>query len=484
MRRSGAAFALAFAALLGSCAGEAGAPPPPLPPIVSPPPPAPISDTTTCSLRARAAFILGTLDEWYLFPQLLDRAADPASFSSPRAYLDALVAPARAAGRDRFFSGITTIAQENAFFEQGTSGGFGFRLGFDTFGKKLFVIEAFEGSAALDANLDRGTQILAIGESAQSLVPVETLLGAPNGRQLVLDALGPPDAGVTRVLSVRDQADVSRMVSLSKTNFSLTPVSERYGVQILEDGGQRIGYLNLRTFIDPAVPALRDAFTLFRNEGVRDLIIDLRYNGGGALSVAEVLGNLMARDLGGQLFYEMAFRPEKASFNRQVFFAPPAQAIAPRRIAFLTTGTSASASEVVINSLRPHFPAADIAIVGANTFGKPVGQSAFDLPACGDRLRPVTISLRNAAGEGDYFSGLAGSGIQTCQAFDDWRVALAGPGDDLVETGFGFIAGRACPSMASAALTASTEPPPAAGRGVLAPASPRTVAEREVPGLH
>ena len=120
---------------------------------------------------------------------------------------------------------------------------------------------------------------------------------AIGGPQAVSNALGPLDPGVTRVLSVRDQNGVVREVSLAKTDFALDPVSNRYGAKIINDGGKRVGYINLRTFIDPANADLRAAFADFRAQGVNELVIDLRYNGGGALSVSDVFGNLMARDL-------------------------------------------------------------------------------------------------------------------------------------------------------------------------------------------
>ena len=79
-----------------------------------------------------------------------------------------------------------------------------------------------------------------------------------------------------------------------------------------------------------------------------------------------------------------------------------AQSVAPVRIAFLTTEATASASELNINTIRPWV---EVAIVGSDTFGKPVGQSAFDLAGCADRMRLVTFKTVNALDEGDFFDG-------------------------------------------------------------------------------
>ena len=69
----------------------------------------------------------------------------------------------------------------------------------------------------------------------------------------------------------------------------------------------------------------------------------------------------------------------------------------------------------------------NLAIVGANTSGKPVGQSAFDRSECDDRLRPVTFQTTNADGEGNYFNGLADAVSMTCRAADDFSTPLGDP---------------------------------------------------------
>ena len=96
----------------------------------TPTPPPSGGGTDTCSLSARQDWVRGVLNEWYLFPDLL-ASADPASFNNLDDYLDARVAPARAQSRDRFFTFATSIAEENALINSGSSAGFGIRLGFE-----------------------------------------------------------------------------------------------------------------------------------------------------------------------------------------------------------------------------------------------------------------------------------------------------------------------------------------------------------------
>ena len=67
----------------------------------------------------------------------------------------------------------------------------------------------------------------------------------------------------------------SHKVSVTKADYELTPVSNRYGAKIIDDGGRKAGYVNLRTFINTADPALRNAFASFKAAGVTDIIVDL-----------------------------------------------------------------------------------------------------------------------------------------------------------------------------------------------------------------
>ncbi len=421
---------------------------------------------------------MDVFNEWYLFPDLLNTSVNKASHTNLQSYIDALVAPARAQSRDRFFSYVTSIAEEDAFASSGATAGFGFRLNYDTANRRVFVIETFEGTAALGANLDRGTELLGVGTSAANIQTVNSLM-VSGGAGAVSDALGPATAGTTRVLRVRDQSGVQREVSLTKTDFDLDPVSNRYGAQIINDGGRQVGYLNLRTFsVRSAEQDLRDAFATFRAAGVTELIVDFRYNGGGFIYLAEILGDLMGRGREGQTFERINYRPSKSSLNEINPFNAQPQSIAPTRIAFIGTGSTASASELVINGMQPHVP--NIALIGSNTYGKPVGQSAFDIPVCDDRLRVVTIQIANGNNQGEYYTGLASTVPNTCRAADNIAFQMGDPRETMTAVALDYLAGRSCTAIAGGpASTAS-----AIDRGLLAPELPdRSAAQHEMPGL-
>lgn len=423
------------------------------------------------------------LGEWYLFPSLLDLSASQTANSTLEDYVDALVAPARAQNRDRYFTYLTSIAEENAYYEQGqVDASFGFRLGYDSSSNRVFVIEAFEGAPALAAGIDRGVEIVQIGGQN-----VSTLMGA-GGPYSVIDALGADTVGLTRQLVVRDLSGTTRTVSLSKSVFDLDPVSDRFGSKIIDDGGRKVGYINLRTFIDTAEPDLRAAFAEFKAQGVTELIIDLRYNGGGLISIAAFMGDLMAAGRSGQDFGYITFRDSKSAENETIAFEPQAESIAPTRIAFIGTSGTASASEMVINGMQPYL-GTGMALIGTNTYGKPVGQIALDRPDCDDRLRAIALKVENADHQGEYYNGLASTVPNTCRASDDIGHQLGDPNEAMVRTALDFLAGRSCTAIASVSTAATASISGKVGtsapqRNLLTPAQPRRATDLELPGVH
>jgi C-terminal processing protease CtpA/Prc len=421
--------------------------------------------------------VAAQLREFYLFPETLPANTTPTQ-STLSDYVNALTATARAQGRDRFFTHVTSIAEENAFFSSGSTAGFGIRLSIDNGQRRLFISEAFEGAPGLAAGIDRGTEILAIGTSAADLRTVSAILAA-EGSAGISAALGPATAGITRVLRIAN-ASGTREVTVSKADFDLPSVSSRYGAKIIDDGGRRVGYLNLRTFINTSDPALRQAFASFRSAGITEVVVDFRYNGGGLVSIAKLMGDLLGGNRStSEIFSRTEFRPEKSSSNRTDFFSPQSQSIAPMRIAFIGTGATASASELVINAFVPYFQER-AALIGTNTFGKPVGQIAVDRPACDDRLRVVAFATKNRDGQGDYFSGLAGTVKASCQASDDLTRQLGDPQENSTRNALDFLAGKSCTPIGAGASAQGLSPADRP-RELLSPERPNT-AQREVPG--
>lgn len=441
--------------------------------------PTPTPPVSNCAISNQIAFANDVLNEWYLFPSLLDNTVNPANFNSVQSYLDARVAPARAQSRDKGFTFATSIAEENALINSGSSAGFGIRLAFDSVNNRVFLFEAFENGNGFQAGMDRGTELLAIGTTSANLQSVNSLM-ASGGPQAVVNALGPSDPGVSRVIRFAQLGGNVIETSVTKTEFSLDPVSDRYGALVLNDGGKNVGYLNFRTFFpSSAGDQLRDAFELFNANGVTELIIDFRYNGGGLVSLAETFGDLLGEGRVGQVWSRTILRASKSSENSTRLFQNEAQSLQASKIAFITTGNSASASELVINSMIPYLNADSIAIVGSNTSGKPVGQFGFDFAECDLRIRAVTFQTVNASDQGEYFTGLASVIPNSCRADDDIFTPLGDPAEASIATALDFLAGRSCTAISQGGGQTAQS---VGGRETLRPEFP-TAAQYEIPGL-
>lgn len=471
---------------LVACGGGGGTPiaggPAPSP---SPTPPA----TNQCSLRERQLWVEAQIREHYLFPEDLPASLDPAPFSTVQAYIDALTATARARNRDRGFTFITSVAEENAFFASGQTAAFGIRLQFDSAAQRTFIIDAFETGPAFAAGIDRGDEIVAIGTTPGNLVQVATLF-SQGGSAAVSEALGPSTVGVTRTLQMRDRAasgnaggDGLRTVTITRAEFNIPALSPRFGSLVFDEGANgKFGYINLRSFISSADTSLREAFGRFRAEGITKVIIDVRYNTGGLVRTSELMGDLLGGNrLASDVYSFTTFRPSKSASNTTRLFRSVPQSVSPTQIAFITTQSSASASESVPNSMLPYLRENTL-LVGGNTGGKPVGQIGIDRAACDDRLRVVAFALQNANREGDYFNGLApvfpALGGRTCAAADQFSQPFDRT-ETSISTAISAMTGGACAAIASSGTDAREQ---SLGRLPLLASAP-SAAQREMPGL-
>jgi C-terminal processing protease CtpA/Prc len=431
-------------------------------------------------LRDRQDWAFAQLQEWYLFPDLLATNVNPESYTTVQAYIDALVAPARAQNKDRFFTYMVSLSEHEALLNSGSGGGLGFRLSTDATAGRVFVSESFEGTPALNANIDRGTEILAIGTNASDLITVSSII-ASQGTAGVTNALGPSTVGTSRLFRVRDPNGTTRDVTLARANYTIDPVSDRYGALIFNDNGKKVGYLNFRTFIGaPAEADLRAAFAQFRAQGITEVIVDLRYNGGGLVNTALLLSNLlMGNRTAPDAILNRTYRPSKANLNATHHFAPQPQSISATKVAFISTGSTASSSEIVMNAALPYL-GSNAALIGSNTFGKPVGQAYLNRAACDDRLIALAFAFKNANQQGEYFNGLAPNFQSTCRADDDFLRPLGDPQEAMIRTALDFLAGRQCTPIASGA-TAQSIGGGGGKREPLTPAQPNAV-QRELPG--
>ncbi|WJY17724.1 S41 family peptidase [Alteriqipengyuania flavescens] len=410
--------------------------------------------TADCSLAARQDWTKQQLDTYYLFPNLLASGVNPASFSTVQAYIDALVEPARNANRDRGFTYITSITEEEKAATGSTAGlGVRFSVYYDEslqFGR-LYVLEAFEGAPALAAGIDRGFYISAIELADGTYASIGQLI-SEGGTALVSQALGPPEKGVEVNVRVSGPGVTNEWIRLTKANYKVDPVSDRYGAKILDDNGKKVGYINVRTFFNNETleDDLRSAFSNFQKSGVNEIIVDVRYNGGGYVYTAQTLMNLMAADLVGQPQFYLNQSPNRANATQRADFEEEAGSIASTKIAYIGFSGTASASELIMSAFIP-YRGDNLALIGENTLGKPAGQEAVDRTACDDRLRVLAFELTNADNNGSYYDGIAPLMPNTCRATDDISAQMGDPNEASTRAALDWLAGRGtCTPVAGA----------------------------------
>jgi C-terminal peptidase prc len=397
------------------------------------------SGPRNCTTLSQNMFVRDVLDEYYYWYQELPRL-NPANFASPEAYLDAV----RFRPLDETFSYITSRAANEAFYGESQFVGFGFST--QILDLEMRVLQVFPESPASEAGLARGDRVLEInGQSVAQLIQS----GA------IGTAFGASEPGVSASVLVRSRAGEERRTSMTKRVVTIPTVSLTRTFRI---DGRVVGYLFFRNFVNPSYQALDDAFAALREAGATELVVDLRYNGGGLVDVAVHLASLVGgAPTQGRVFATFQHNDKNSDLNEDLRFeTAPAQTLTLSRLFAIVTRSSASASELVINSLRPHIP---VVVIGDNTYGKPVGQYGFNF--CDKVLAPVAFKLVNSNGEGDFFGGIP----PDCRAGDDIEHDLGSAEEaSLAEALFYVRAGRcSTPAAETRALRVKASAPRAYG---------------------
>lgn len=367
------------------------------------------------------------LPDWFA-----DVRGNTKRYNSADAVLEALKGYARDdAGNvyDRF-SFLDRWGTVNAEIQQGLAGSFGFDVRYDS-DTDLYVKKVDTGSPAYQKGMRRGWKIIKInGSSDLSLASMEQ-----DNFAFLFEAL---DAtSISLMLRKPDGGEVS--INLERGGYQLQPILARKRFDVK---GKKIGYFAFDIFVstldDRGNPTymkdqLDELMGQFEAEGIQELIVDLRYNGGGAVVTAEYLSNLLAPStVGSGLMYTNKVNDGLDDFlldkNVWIDFSPvhfnKNNGLNLSRIYFLVTAGTASASELLINNLRPHI---DVKLIGEHTtYGKPVGY--FNWNILGVDLYAVSFQTFNAAGYGDYFSGMPVDKV----TFDDLTKDFGDAQEDMI----------------------------------------------------
>lgn len=205
-------------------------------------------------------------------------------------------------------------------------------------------------------------------------------------------------------------------ITLNAATYSSQPVLLD---SIYTAGSRRLGYLVFNSFLGDTTRIFADFERIFNRwaaAGVNEVAIDLRYNGGGFVHVQRKLANWLAPSgANGQVLMSQQFNDRYTRFNETWRFQKLGS-LQLSRLFFVVSGSTASASEMLINNMRPHL---DVRVVGpAASFGKPVGY--FPIPVGDWYVFPVSIRSTNSAGQGNYFTGFAPDRVTPDEIDKDW----------------------------------------------------------------
>lgn len=209
-------------------------------------------------------------------------------------------------------------------------------------------------------------------------------------------------------------AEVDQSIYLPKEVLHENPV---YMHKVIQQGGHKIGYLMYNAFIDTYDEDLNNVFGDFKSEGITDLVVDLRYNGGGSVNTCNYLAGMITGQFEGKVFakemYNEHFKDDEFLFKNQMTDGSMLNSLNLNKVYVIATGSTASASELLINSLKSYI---DVVHVGEKTVGKFQGSITLyhseDFTRSkvkdGDTyaMQPLVLKLANADGVSDYVDGL------------------------------------------------------------------------------
>ncbi len=495
-----------LALFVAACGGGGGGSPPPPPP---PPPPWSVNNLASWpSLAAQCAAPRSGTDPYTQMPYpdrpgtLLDEQswlaawtndtylwygdvayADPSSYTSAVGYFDVLKSPLSTPSgkaKDRFHFTYATAVWE-ALASSGVQAGYGATWDLLAVAPPRQAVvaytEAGSPATASAVALLRGTQVLKVDNV--DLVNDNTQAGV----NALNAGLFPATVGETHTFVVQDYgATTTRTIQMTSAAITENPVPT---AMALPGGtpGNTVGYMLFNDHLATAEPALIAAVNTLQGAGITDLVLDIRYNGGGYLDIASELAFMIAgpapTTTAGRIFDQIRFNARHPSIDpitlgpitptpflsqTQGFTAsPPAGQGLPHldlpRVFVLTGSGTCSASEAVINGLL----GAGIAVIqiGSTTCGKPYGFYPAD--NCGTTYFSIQFQGVNNAGFGDYPDGFvpqngattgiaAGAILPGCSVADDFSHALGDPAEGRLAAALGYRAGNACPAATGIAL--------------------------------
>lgn len=387
--------------------------------------------SNSCDTSTDKGWLQCHMTEWYFWYAVAPRP-DPAAYSTLDSFFDASLYRGDTVFPADRWSYYESTESFNRFFGDGQNLGYGMSVaGIEVEGRpdlplRVRYIEPLSDAAT--KGLLRGEQIVSING-----VPASTYIANND-----FSVLSPANPGEVLNLVVRNGSG-DRSVSLVATVHALTPVS---GTTVLTTpGGRRVGYVQVKDMISQVLSPLDAAFAQFRAQGVTEVVLDLRYNGGGLVSVGRTIASYVGGDrTAGRDYTRLLYNDQRAPFNNQTYaFENPSAAADLARVYILTGPRTCSASEQLINGLAPFVTVVQI---GDTTCGKPVG--FLPQSNAGNTFSVVAFESVNQNNQGRYWDGL----VPSCSVADDLDHPQGSAAEGLLATALSHADGGGCPASA------------------------------------
>ena len=360
-------------------------------------------------------------------------AVDPTGYASAEALLEDLIYK----DLDRW-SYIAPKEEYHSLMEEGKYIGVGFGIKY-TEDDECRIKFVYQNSPAATAGLMRGDRLLEINGQTIEEIEIRNLWGT---------IFGDDEIGVVVNLNVEDSTGTMRVLSLNKDWVTMNSVhfQDVFGLD-----GLKVGYFVFDHFIGSSREELETVFASFSQEGIDELILDLRYNTGGSGWTARYLSELIAgAHVEGEIFSQIVHNDKYSAWNVVDTFSNADHSLDLDRVIIIISEETCSASELVINCLKPFI---DVVLVGHNTCGKPVGMYGYDL--FDKHISPIEMKTVNAIGEGDYFDGIPA----TCESEDDLMKQFGDEEESSLLEALNYVRNGSCTSASLAAKTMKAKRP-------------------------
>ena len=235
---------------------------------------------------------------------------------------------------------------------------------------------------------------------------------------------------------LRNSTEVDVVLTASEYTFKVTLGN------IIEKNSNKIGYLRYDSFTESSVAEFENEFTKFKDENISELVIDLRYNGGGSVdATSALLDNIINTHTSQKQMY-LDWNENYKNLNSNYYFEDAdmqdGNELNMKRVIFLVTEHSASASEALINALIPYLGESNVVTIGDATHGKPVGMAG---KTYGDNFYfLINFFVKNSANNTTGFNGIE----VTCQAEDDLTHIMGDPKETMLKTALYYIDTDTC----------------------------------------